>query len=603
MADADAVFEVSYEVCNKVGGIYAVLTSKAAHMVSTYGDKYYAVGFYDPHNAKLEFDEQDTPPEFKEAFYQLKEKGVVCRFGRWTIKSRPQVILVDAKELMGDKEKIKTRLWETHHIDSLYSDNTFVEPVVWSTAVGLLLDELTKTAFKGKRVVAQFHEWMSSAGMLQLTYAKKPVATVFTTHATMLGRTLSASGIDIYEMIRSGKTEDPLVLAKKYGVIDKHTMEAASAKAADVFTTVSEITGREAEAFLGRKPDVLLLNGIDSQKYPEFEELAVLRRHYRKNMKDFFASYFLRYYDVDMTHVRSFYISGRYEFHNKGIDLFIESLGRLNERMKKEGTKFSDGTCTIVALFFIPSDTIGENIEVLKNNSLYQDMQDQVEAALPEIRDTVLNQLSHGKMPQNILTDEFIGQCRKLINHFTERRGGRPPLCAFQLAYPEANDAIIQAFIKNGLLNRAEDKVKVIYYPAYLSSAQRLISMDYQQATLTFDVGVFPSSYEPWGYTPLEAAAQSTMAVTTDLAGYGLFVDGKSKGIYVLRRWGREWDEVVDDLTSYLYRISSLTKKEITELRADAKNISSLADWKILISNYIDAHDKALISMSARTKK
>jgi len=591
MKKADYVFEVSNEVCNKVGGIYTVVSSKAAQMVEQYGKNYIAVGLYDSNKAKIELDEGEKPDEFMAALRKLESKGVKCHCGRWLVAGRPNVMLLDTSGLMGEANQIKTSLWEGYQVDSLRSDPTFSEPLVWSTGIGMLLEELIKTeALKKSKCVAHFHEWISGAGLLYLKSKEANIATVFTTHATMLGRTLAGSGFDLYKLINEKMNHSTSVdLARRYGVIDKHSVEMACAKNADVFTTVSEITGREAEFLLGRKPDVLLPNGLDMEKYPEIDELTILRRNYRTRSREFLTSYFCRYYPMDMFNFRTMFISGRYEMFNKGVDLFIDALGRLNEKMKKEGV-----VKNVVAFIFVPTATRGEKIEILKNTSLYEEMQEHVDDALPEIRNNILKAMTKGDLPKEVLSEETMSTFKKLIIHFTQKRGQLPPLTPFELTYPEDDDLVIKALKKNGLLNREEDKVKVVFYPAYLSAADRLISLDYNQATMTFDVGVFPSYYEPWGYTPLETAALGSVAITTDLAGFGRFIKGKGEGIYVLARENQKWEDMVKDLSEKLYQIVSASKREMMDLRMSAKKMSLEADWKNLVVNYIKAHDLAV---------
>lgn len=605
MKDADYVFEVSYEICNKVGGIYAVLKSKAARMIEQYGENYYTVGIYDPVKARIEFDEQHVPTEMRDAVKNLEDAGVKIHYGRWLIPGRPKTILVDASGSNDDKNRIKAKLWNDYRVDSLHSDDTFNDPVVWSTGVGLLLEELAETKpFSESKCVAHFHEWLAGAGMLHLVRNRINVATVFTTHATMLGRTIAGSGGSLHEMIDEGLGRRETVnpdLAKRYGVNDKHTMEVACALNTDVFTTVSEITGKEAQYILGRAPDVILLNGLDTEKFPDIDEVSVLRRRYRNHMRNFLNAYFLRYYYVDFYNIRSIFISGRYEFHNKGLDLFIDALGKLNNKLKANNVEKN-----VVVFILIPSGTRGENIEVLKNISLYEEMHEHVDEMLPEMKEKIITFLSRGIIPEktaDICPEESLQTCKKLIAHFTEKKGKLPPLCAFELSYPEQSDLIIQALEKNGLLNREEDKVKVIYYPAYLSSADRLIALDYDQATLTCDLGVFPSYYEPWGYTPLETAAQCSLSITTDLSGFGKFIEGKGPGIYVLKRdGGHSWEDVVEDLAAKMYEIVTLPRKELVQRRINAKELSRLADWKILVENYVQAHDQALKNVGRRMK-
>lgn len=597
MKEADYVFEVSYEVCNKVGGIYAVLRSKAAQMVQQYGEGYTAVGYYDPVKSRVEFDAiKDVPPDIQSAIQEVESKGVKVYYGKWLIPGRPNTILVDAKGLLPKKDEIRTRLWKQYGVDSLGADGTFDDPVVWSTGVGMFLEALLKTqSYSGSKNVVHCHEWMSGQVMLYLVDKNVNSATVFTTHATMLGRSIAGSGDNLHEMVDAGLTEGEKIsidTAKKYGVKEKHTMELACASNTGVFTTVSEVTAREAEYILGRRPDVILPNGLDTGKFPEIEELSILRRKYRNVVREFLSAYFNRYYYTDFYNIRSFFLSGRYEYHNKGVDLFIEALGRLNERLKKEKVDKH-----AVAFIWVPTSIKGEKVRVLKNVSLMEEMNDYVERELPEIKDRILNKLVKGELPDkasDILSDECMQTFRKMMVHFLEHRGQTPPLCAFELTYDENQDSIIKALKSNGMLNREEDKVKIVYYPSYLSSADRLIALDYNQATMTCDMGVFPSYYEPWGYTPLETAAQASVALTTDLAGFGQFIKGKGNGIIVLERMNREWDRIVQDLADRMYEVTMMPRHQLAQLRINAKELSFLADWKFLVENYVQAHNLAL---------
>jgi len=238
MKDADAVFEVSYEVCNKVGGIYTAVSSKAKQMVEYYGDKYYAVGFFSPAKSKIEFEEKKPPEEFEKAFKNLEKHEIKCYYGTWLIPGKPNTILVDSSRFIKNVNQIKTDLWDKHKVDSINSDITFNEPVAWSTTVGMLLVELLKTGtFKNQKCVAQFHEWLSGAALLYLKENLKNAATVFTTHATMLGRVMAGADVDIFKMVDEGIKKGEVASlepARQYGVINKHSMETASVNNDDV---------------------------------------------------------------------------------------------------------------------------------------------------------------------------------------------------------------------------------------------------------------------------------------------------------------------------------------------------------------------------------
>ena len=591
MSKPDIVFECSFEVCNKVGGIYAVLKSKAAYMSQHYGEDYYTIGYYQPEKARIEFEPTEPPREFKEVFDELKGEGVQCLYGRWLIPGRPKTILVNSTNCGGCINDVKKWLWEEYQVDSIQSDDWFNHPVVWNYYVGKLVDKLSQTKkLKGKKIVGHFHEWMSGTAILYLKGQGSNVGTVFTTHATMLGRTMAGVGKDLYKIVNEGLERGETAThdtAKAHSVQDKHSMEVACAKSADVFTTVSTVTGKEAEYILGVKPDVYLFNGVDCGRYPGLEELTVLRRKYRSESRKFLTAYFNRYYSMDLYNIRSVYISGRYEFHNKGLDVFIDALGRVNRQMRDNGYENH-----LVAFIFVPAGQHGENFDVLKNVALFQELFEHVDEELPEIRDRIVQGLADGKLPEKVYTDGFIEQSRKMIAHFKEKEGQNPPLCSFQLDDMQG-DPVMNHLWKNQLLNRKEDKVKIVFYPAYLSSADRMLGLDYNEATLTCDMGVFPSFYEPWGYTPLESAAQATPSVTTDLAGYGRFMKGKGDGVRVLSVEGRSYDDIVEQLSQELMDLASMPSKELSRRRISAKNLALEADWKVLSENYFKAHELA----------
>jgi phosphorylase/glycogen(starch) synthase len=340
---ADYLFEVSWEVCNKVGGIYTVLTSKVEQMKSYYKN-YFLIGPYFEQHAKLEFTEELPPAEFIAAFEILKKENILCYYGRWDdVKTSPKVILINFSGIIDKKNIIKEAFWNDYKIDSLRAYWDFEEPSLWSYSVGRLIHELYLSSLKDKKIVVQFHEWLSAFGLLYLKKNCRNVATVFTTHATVLGRTLASNGIDLYGSINN---VDPLHYAYKFNVEAKHLTEKAAALNADVFTTVSEITGLEAEKFLSKKPEVLLYNGLDIAKFPSFEDISIKHKASKERLKEFLSYYYFPYYTFDMDKNLIFFTIGRYEYHNKGYDLLIKALGKLNELLKKAG--FNVHTVTVL---------------------------------------------------------------------------------------------------------------------------------------------------------------------------------------------------------------------------------------------------------------
>ncbi len=604
------LFEISYEVCNKVGGIYTVLKTKAPYIVEHYGrENYIMLGFYNPKLAIAEFNEKTPDTELSKIFDELKSNGIECHYGEWLLNGYPHVILLDIKNFWKERDKIKMLLWKFYNVDSLFSSYEFDEPLLWGFACGMLIEKLYKIFPNEDKFIAHFHEWLSGAGLLYLKMQNLPVATVFTTHATIIGRTLANRGIDLYGKIYEGLSKGqtfPIEESKKFGIADKHTMEIASATNADVFSTVSEVTGKEAEYFLHKKPDIILPNGIDIEPGITIDEITIRRRENRKIMRKFLNAYFLRYYNIDTNRIRSIFISGRYEFRNKGIDLFIKALGNLNRKLKeaKENNERLNFDA-VIAFFFIPSDVKGENLMVMKNVMIYENIESIVDNEILVMKNKIISNIVSGKinkMPDEtnkyaqFFSYEFINACRDIFAHFDELRGQEPPLSAFDLR--SENDAILKSLKADGLENKEEDVVKVINYPVYLSPRDMFINLDYNTAISAFDIGIFPSYYEPWGYTPLEAAKQGVITITTDLAGFGNFIEKKDGGgIYVVQRMGKDDEYVVENLTKKILEILNFSDDERVKARMRARELATFCDWKILVNNYFAAHKMAMEKM------
>jgi glycogen synthase len=584
---ADYLFEVSWEVCNKVGGINTVLKSKAALMTARYKN-YVMVGPYIERNAAVEFEEHEAPSPMREALAELARQGLPCRYGVWQTKGEPHVILIDFSSLIASKNQLKGQLWESFRIDSYGSSWDYEEPIVFSAAVAQLLLAFERQV-SGKKVVAHFHEWMTGAALLFLKQAKSGIKTVFTTHATMLGRAICGAGGLLYEML---DTMDPMQEAYRSGVAAKHLTERACASTCDVFTTVSEITGIEAEKILGRKPDVLLLNGLDISKFPTFEETSIKHITCREKLRSFLSYHFFPYYVFPLEHNLIFFITGRYEYHNKGIDLTIQALGRLNERMKQD-----NDVRTVTAFFWIPIENTGVKVELLENKNYYH----HIKAYIQYNEDEILKKVFYDFLAQRdltgetLFTKEFLKEMRKDLLQF--KRQGNPPLCTHQLT-DNGNNELITALYAAGLDNRADDKVKVVVVPVYLDGNDGLINLPYYDAIAGTHLGLFPSYYEPWGYTPLETSAMGVSSVTTDLAGFGRFIEPhlptKDPGIRVLDRFKIPWAQIVDNFSTMLYDFTMLSHADRVQNKIAAKHLTELCDWENFIEFYIEAHNRAL---------
>ncbi len=606
---AKFVFEVSYEVCNKVGGIHTVISSKAQFMKDVYGDNYIAIGPYFEEKAKMEFDETKCPHAFlEEAIKEMKDAGIECKFGVWRVPGNPYAVLVDYRAVMDIKNAVKGKFWELYGIDSIRSGMDYDEPLMWSYACGILIEKMLEKMKhdEKKRVVVHLHEWLSGGTLFYLKMRDIDVPVVFTTHATMLGRTLAHHLHNFHEVVESGLKEGKVVdekMAYKFWMEAKHQTERKCAELATVFTTVSDTMVEECMFILGRRPDLVLPNGLDMRSFPSIEMITYLHVMNKQKLLDFARGYFSPYYEIKTDGTRFIFISGRYEFRNKGIDIFIRALGKVNRMLKAEGCKTD-----YFALILVPSGVKAERQDVLENISLYRGIKDYMEEILERVEDRFMDVVTNRRKGdiasriRNVLTEEERLKLRKLSLSFQSRTEDRAPLTPFVLNYEEKDDIILNELKKEGLLNRKEDKIKVVFYPSYLSITDRLLGMDYKSVVMGCSVGIFPSYYEPWGYTPLETAALGVVAITTDFAGFGRAVmkleEVDKDGIIVLKRKGKSDEEVVEELASHIYTLLKSPKERIGVLKHHAVELSRHFDWNVLGWRYIEAHNLAIDKVS-----
>jgi len=381
--------------------------------------------------------------------------------------------------------------------------------------------------------------------------------------------------------------------AYKYGIQAKHQLERACALNADVFTTVSQITGLESETILNRFPDVLLPNGLDMSQFPSIEQISIKHKLQRDKIREFCFWYFYPYYEIDLDNTLFYFTIGRYELKNKGIDTFVRSLGQLNKKLKQEKSKKS-----VVAFFWIPGPIQNIKRDLIESREIYTDIKDQLQSIEEDIEGNLIKALISGSKidKADIFENEedTLAEIKNKILKF--KKQGNPPVCSHNLTNP--NDAILQMFEQEWLFNTKEDKVKVIFYPIYLNGADGILNLTSDEAIQGSHFGVFPSIYEPWGYTPLESAAFGVGAVTTDFAGFGRFcweyIKGKKlPGVFLLERMGKDEKETVGSLTKILNDFLKLSTNQRVENKIQARNIANMADWEVLIKNYIIAHNKA----------
>lgn len=601
------VFEVSWEVVNKVGGINTVLASKAARMKKAVRN-YFTVGPYVKRRAAVYFEEEKPSEEFKKVFDKVeKEHGIKCYSGHWLVTGRPKCILLEPSAMAKDVNKIKKELWDDYEVDCLSASDEPIERwIYWGRATGIVLDELIKGVFSKEKCVIHFHEWLCGSALLYNKKNTKKAKIAFTTHATAMGRTLSGAGIPLYEDMNEALKKKKAIedsVAYEYNVQFKHLIEKRCAQEADAFSTVSEITAKEAQYVLGEKPRHVLPNGLDLDKFPVTEELATLHVKHRNVVRAFVQDFLTPYYSLDINNTLLYFLAGRHEFKNKGIDLFIDALGALNKKISKE-----KNPKTVVALIWVPAKSKGINPELLKHLSIYSRMEEEIDHEIPEVKARIFAAIGKGLSPDKteLLSEEFLQRVKKMIVQLRSHDMKKPPVCVFDM---EGKNEIVRAIEKNKLLNEEKDKVKVIYYPTYLSPADGLIGLDYYSCIMACHLGVFPSYYEPWGYTPLETAALGLSSITSDFAGFGRFIEKRAQKrnksvIDVVHREGKTYKQAVSELTNLLYNHYSLNKRERVSRKIEAKHLSYLCDWKTMAQNYFDMYNKLLkINIKAKAKK
>jgi phosphorylase/glycogen(starch) synthase len=531
----DYVFEVGWEVCNKIGGIHTVISTKAPYMSQEYGENYILLG---PDVWK----ETMENPEFTEdsnLFRAWREKalndGLNIRVGRWNIPSKPIVILVDFTTFFPHKNEILAEFWETYKLDSISGGWDYIEPVMFGYGAAKVIENFYEYHFTAReRIISHFHEWMTGAGILYLEKYMPQAGTVFTTHATMLGRSIAGNGRRLYEHMDK---LDAGALAHSYQITSKYSLEKCASETADCFTTVSGITARECTLLLGKEPDHITPNGFDPAIVPETVILPGKRAAARSKMFRV-AETLLGQKVSDETVL--LLNSGRYEFRNKGIDLFIDSLGELNKIPGKP----------VLAFIMVPGNISGPNRELI---------------------DRMHGNPSTG-MPAN-----------KYLTHFINH---------------EEYDPVLNRIREAGLKNEKTDRVKIIFTPAYLNGNDGIFGLSYYDLLPGFDLTVFPSYYEPWGYTPLESAAFGIPTITTSLAGFGLWVQSshkkKPEAIKVLQRTDTNTAEVLSEMTRFIQSFTQKSHDEIQHLNRQASDFASAALWERFFNEYKTAYSTAL---------
>ena len=544
----DYIFESSWEVCNKVGGIYTVLSTRAKTLQEALRDKIIFIG--------PDFWKEQESPYFKEDSslfadwqWEAKEQGLKVRVGRWTVPSEPIAILVDFNPYFEKKNDIYGWLWENYGVDSLHAYGDYDEASMFSYAAALVVESFYYHYLSLKdKVIYHANEWMCGLGALYINNKLPQIGTIFTTHATSIGRSIAGNMKPLYDYLFAYNGDQ---MAGELNMQSKHSIEKQTAHYVDCFTTVSDITAKECVELLDKPVDVVLPNGFDNSFVPSAAKFTRKRNAARRKMLDVANALLGEDLDDDTLLVST---SGRYEFRNKGIDVFVEAMNRLlrDRDLKKK----------VVAFIEVPG-WVGEP---------RKDLQERLKSGKKYDTPLDVPQVTHWL--HNMSHDNVLGMMKYYDMH-----------------------------------NRKDEKVKVIFLPCYLDGNDGIVNFTYYDVVLGNDLCIYPSYYEPWGYTPLEAIAFKVPCITTDLAGFGLWAntvfgkDGEIEdGVKVIHRTDYNYSEVADMIKDTVAEFSAMNKKQIDACRKNAGELSKKALWSEFIKYYYEAYDIALGKAEERKK-
>lgn len=543
------IFESSWEVCNKVGGIYTVLSTRAKTLQEKFTDKVFFIG--------PDFWEGKKNPLFKEnktllakwRKHALQCDGLSLRIGRWQIPGEPIAILVDFQPFFEERNEIFGWAWENYQVNSLHAYGDYDESLMFSWAAGKVVESYYNFfgLEQSDNVVFQAHEWQTCLAALYVKKSVPEVATIFTTHATTIGRSIAGNNKPLYDYLSAYNGDQ---MASELNVEAKHSVEKQAAWNVDCFTTVSDITGMECAELLDKPSDVILMNGFENDFVPcPAAKFNDVRKQAREKLLKVANTLMGSQLEDDTVIVTT---SGRYEYQNKGINVYIDALNRLrwDARLEKD----------VLAFVMVPA---------------------WMKEAREDLKQAMQNKESDG-MP--------IGDPR--ITH---------------ALHDEENDKVLGQMNWLDIHNRKEDRVKIIFVPCYLDGNDGIFNMHYYDLLIGNDLTVFPSYYEPWGYTPMESAAFHVPCVTTDLAGFGLWANnlkgGMSEiedGVKTIHRSDYNFDEVSDAIRDTILKFTQFDKKQVNAARKNAVKVSEKALWKHFIAYYYEAYDKALAKRDER---
>ncbi len=543
------IFESSWEVCNKVGGIYTVLSTRAKTLQNKMADHIIFIGPDCWQEKESPYFAEDISL-FSDWRKYAQENGLKLKIGRWKVPGEPIAILVDFQDYFTIKDEIYAKLWENFQVDSLHAYGDYDEASMFSYAAGLVVESFYNYYLDSSvKVIYHANEWMTGLGLLYIRHQLPQIATVFTTHATSIGRSIAGNNKPLYDYLFAYNGDQ---MAEELNMQSKHSIEKQTAKYVDCFTTVSDITAKECLELLDKPVDVVLPNGFEDNFVPQGSEFTKKRRLARKKLVDVANALMGTDLDDDVLIVST---SGRYEFRNKGVDVYIEAMNRLlrDRNLKKK----------VLAFIEVPG-WVGEP------------------------RKDLVERLNSGQKFDTPLEVP-------LITHWLHNM---------------THDNVLGMLKYLDMWNRNEDHVKLIFLPCYLMGDDGVLNLSYYDLVLGNDLCIYPSYYEPWGYTPLEAVAFKVPCITTDLAGFGQWANqvkgGNSEiidGVKVIHRTDYNYSEVADTIKDTVSEFSSFDKASVTKARTNAGKLSKKALWTHFITYYYQAYDFALRKAADRMKE
>lgn len=545
----DFIFETSWEVCNKVGGIYTVLSTRAKTLQEIMRDRIVFIGpdcFNGEENPYF-FEDKAL---FNDWLAVAKHDGLSLKIGRWNTPGTPIAFLVDFKASYADKNKFYGELWERYGVDSLHAYGDYDDSAMFSYATAKVVESFFRFYLCNcTNVIFHANEWQTGFAALALQHDVPEIATIFTTHATGIGRSIAGNNKPLYDYLQAYNGDQ---MADELNMQSKHSIEKQTAHYVDCFTTVSDITAVECKELLDKPVDAVLPNGFEDDFVPKAALFTKKRNAARKRLLRIAEALTGSKLDDNTLIVST---SGRYEFRNKGIDVFIEVINKLrhDEELQRD----------VVAFIEVPGWVARPRTDL------------QERLATNKTYDTAL----------------FL------------------PLVTHELHNMDA-DCVLNMARHLGIANAPTDKVKLIFIPCYLNGDDGIVNMSYYDVVLGNDLCVYPSYYEPWGYTPLESIAFKVPCITTDLAGFGLWANqlkGKfceiTDGVKVIHRTDNNYFEVADSIKQTIKEYAAMDKKTVEKCRANAQKLSKKALWREFIQAYKTAYDIAIKNRDVRLRE